>query len=590
MKRTKLDIIHDMLKAIEQKGGRIIPTHLLYKSNLSHQRMKLYLEELKKNNLIIEAEFKKKLHYELTDNGRKFLQNFKQVKEFTEECSMAELVEAGHREGVPIVPIFSIPGFIDSDHTKARRFFVEVEHPVTGKICFPGPPYRWTETPPHIKRLGPSLSEHNEEVFSGLVQEGPRAPEPADGGEEGDKTGHAPLEGVRVLSLGTGAVIPDFGMILGQLGADVIKIESSDNLDFMRTLSADKNNVAGFNEANRNKRSFGVNLKTERGREIARRLIQMCDIVGENFRGGVVKDLGVDYETVRPLKPDIVYISSQGFGRGGPYSDYQAYGPMLAASSGFLSIWAHPDDPYPTGSNAPVPDHIASKQAVVAALAALDYRRRTGKGQFIDMAQTEVAANLIGEHYLDYLVNQHLPQPRGNRGPTAAPHGAYPCKGQDNWCAISVSTDEEWRRFCKVIDHPEWITDPRFTTLSGRLQNHDELDQGIGEWTADRDAQEVMDRLQGVGVPAGVVQRAQDTIVDPQLKWLGAIIEQDHPVGGRRMYPNVPFKMPASPPRPSIRAPLLGEHTDEICRELLGMSDKEITKLKEEGILEDAGL
>lgn len=392
-----------------------------------------------------------------------------------------------------------------------------------------------------------------------------------------------------MISLGTGAVIPDFGSTLGQLGADVIKIESSGNLDFMRTLGADKNAVAGFNEANRNKRSIGVDLKTEKGKEIVRRLIQTSDIVGENFRGGVVKNLGVDYETVRPLKPDIIYLSSQGFGSGGPYSDFLAYGPMLAAGSGLLSIWSHPEDPYPTGSNAPFPDHMASKQAVVAVLAALDYRRRTGKGQYIDMAQTEVAANLIGEHYLDYLINHRVPLPKGNRSPLAAPQGCYPCKGQDNWCAISVLTDEEWNRFCLTMGSPDWARDTKYETFSGRMSGHDELDKRISEWTSGREAREVMETLQAAGVPAGVVCRARDMIEDPQLKWLGAIIEQDHPVGGKRLYPNVPFKLPASPTCQSIRAPLLGEHTDEICRERLGMLDAEIHSLKKEGVLEDAG-
>ena len=224
-----------------------------------------------------------------------------------------------------------------------------------------------------------------------------------------------PLEKVKVLSFGTGGVVPDAGKIFGELGADVIKIESKDNLDFMRTIGPDINNIAGFNEANRSKRSFGVNLKTEKGKKIVRKLIMVADILLENFRGGVMPSLGFGYEKVRKLNPKIIYVSSQGFGGGGPYSEFQAYGPMLSAASGMLSIWAQPDDPYPVGSNSPLPDHMASKHVVVAALAALDYRRRTGKGQFIDMAQTEVAVSLIGEHYLDYTFNNRIAKPMGNR-------------------------------------------------------------------------------------------------------------------------------------------------------------------------------
>lgn len=397
---------------------------------------------------------------------------------------------------------------------------------------------------------------------------------------------NAPLEGIRVISFGTGAVIPDFGKILGEFGADVIKIESKENLDFMRTIGFDINNIPGFNESNRNKRSFGVNLKTQKGKKLVRQLIKKTDIIGENFRGGVMASLGFGYNSVRRIKPDIIYISSQGFGAGGPYSDYQAYGPMLAAASGVLHLWAHPDDPYPVGSNVPLPDHIASKQAVVAVIAALDYRRRTGKGQFIDMSQVEVAASLIGEFCLEYTVNGRVPKAMGNRSLYAAPYGCYRCKGDDQWCAISVFTNDEWQRFCNAIGNPGWTRDPKFADTVSRLRNVDELDRLVEQWTIERDPHEVMNTLQAAGVAAGVAQRSIDTINDPQLKWLGAIIEVDHPVAGKRLYPGIPFKISNMTLHPSTAAPLLGQHTEEICRELLQMSEGEISRLKEEKVLE----
>jgi benzylsuccinate CoA-transferase BbsF subunit len=397
---------------------------------------------------------------------------------------------------------------------------------------------------------------------------------------------NAPLEGIRVISFGTGAVIPDFGKILGEFGADVIKIESKENLDFMRTIGFDINNIPGFNESNRNKRSFGVNLKTQKGKKLVRQLIKKTDIIGENFRGGVMASLGFGYNSVRRIKPDIIYISSQGFGAGGPYSDYQAYGPMLAAASGVLHLWAHPDDPYPVGSNVPLPDHIASKQAVVAVIAALDYRRRTGKGQFIDMSQVEVAASLIGEFCLEYTVNGRVPKAMGNRSLYAAPYGCYRCKGDDQWCAISVFTNDEWQRFCNAIGNPGWTKDPKFADTVSRLRNVDELDRLVEQWTIERDPHEVMNTLQAAGVAAGVAQRSIDTINDPQLKWLGAIIEVDHPVAGKRLYPGIPFKISNMTLRPSTAAPLFGQHTEEICRELLQMSEGEISRLKEEKVLE----
>jgi benzylsuccinate CoA-transferase BbsF subunit len=397
---------------------------------------------------------------------------------------------------------------------------------------------------------------------------------------------NAPLDGITVISFGTGAVVPDFGKILGELGADVIKIESRDNLDFVRTIGPDMNNIHGFNESNRSKRSFGANLKTEKGKELVRRLIIMADIVGENFRGGAVESLGFGYENVRQIKPDIIYISSQGFGRGSPYSEYQAYGPMLAAASGVLYLWAHPEDPYPVGANVPLPDHMASKQAVFAVLAALDYRRRTGKGQFIDMSQVEVAASLIGEYYLDYSVNKRLPKAAGNRNAYAAPHNCYRCKGDDQWCVISVFSNDDWQRFCAAIGDLEWTKDPKFADTVSRLRNVDELDRLVEGWTIERDPADVMNTLQAAGVPAGMAQRAADTINDPHVKQTKALIELDHPVAGMRLYPNIPFRMSNTTLPPSRPAPLLGQHTEEICRELLRMSAGEIRTLIEEGVLD----
>ena len=396
-----------------------------------------------------------------------------------------------------------------------------------------------------------------------------------------------PLKGIRVISLGTGAAIPDFALILAQLGADVIKIESLSNPDFMRVVHGGDMNANGmFNEANRNKRSFGVDLKKERGKKLVEELIKMSDVVGENFRHGAMDELGLGYETVRKIKPDIIYLSSYGFGKGGPYSDYRAFGPTITAASGLLSLWAHPGDTYPTGANTTIPDHLASKMGVLVVLSALDYRRRTGKGQFIDIAQIEVAANLIGEAYLDYTVNGRVQKPAGNRNPYAAPHGCYPCKGDDQWCAISVFSDDEWQNFCSAIGNPVWSSDPKFANTQGRRENVDELDKLIAEWTINREPAEVMNTLQAAGVAAGLVQRGVDWANDPQLQHLNAMIEVDHPIVGKRLYPNAPFKISDMVFPSSTPAPLFGQHTEEICQEMLNMSQDEIERLKKEEVLE----
>jgi len=395
------------------------------------------------------------------------------------------------------------------------------------------------------------------------------------------------LENIRVLCFGVGVVVPDCTKALAEFGADVIKIESSEFPDVMRTTGKNINAASTFNEINRNKRSLGVNLRTEKGRDIVRDLIKTSDIVAENFRGGVMESFGLDYESVRQIKPDIIYISSQGFGGGGPYSEYEAFGPTNAALCGILSLWAHPEDPYPVGAAWAFPDHVASKHAAIAALAALDHRRRTGEGQFIDMAQTEVAAGLVGEAYLEYAINHRVPGPMGNNSLYAAPHGCYPCRGEDRWCVITVFTDQEWQDFCETIGNPPWSREPRFADIQGRLAHVGDLNRLVGEWTATRDAYKVVELMQRAGIAAGVVQSVSDVMQDPQLKWDGAILELDHPVVGKRLYQGIPYRLSGIGPLESRPAPLLGQHTDEICREVLKISEEE---LKQDGILDSPSI
>jgi benzylsuccinate CoA-transferase BbsF subunit len=283
-----------------------------------------------------------------------------------------------------------------------------------------------------------------------------------------------------------------------------------------------------------------------------------------------------------------VYLSSQGFGKTGPYSGHKAYGPLMAAASGMLRLWGHPDDPYPVGSTVPIPDHFASKHAALAILAALDYRRRTGEGQLIDMSLVEVGANLIGAHYLEHTVNARVPEPMGNRVSYASPYGIYRCKGDDQWCAISVLSEDEWLCLCRAVGHPEWIDDEHFADTLSRLRNADELDALVESWTSRREPAEVMNTLQAAGVAAGVVARSTDALADPQLRHLNAFVEVDHPVAGRQIYPGIPFKITGMTFPESRPAPLFAEHTEEICRQILQLSESEIERLAAEGVIEVA--
>ena len=332
-----------------------------------------------------------------------------------------------------------------------------------------------------------------------------------------------------------------------------------------------------------------MNLRDPRGREIAYELVKQADIVAENNRADVVVKWGLDYERVRALKPDIIYISSQGFGRGGPYENYSSFGPNLPAVAGIIYLWNHPDNTSPVGGSLNHPDHIAGKQAAVAVLAALDYRRRTGKGQFIDLSQIEMGAALIGEELLEYTINGRVAQPMGNRSRYSAPQGVYRCQGEDRWLALTVTTEKEWDGMRRAMGNPSWADDPRFATLVGRRRNHDDLDACIESWTIERDPFDAMLALQREGVPAGVVENAEDQVLhDSHIMQRGGIIALDHPAHdglGEKLYPGQPIRLSRTPALPSVPSPTIGQHTAEICRDLLGMSDAEIQRLSEERVL-----
>lgn len=407
------------------------------------------------------------------------------------------------------------------------------------------------------------------------------------------------LEGIRVIEFGTGAAMPDIGYVLGSFGADVIHVEGKNAYDYMRNLTAtgNINDNPGFNDSNRYKRGIVINLKETRGKELAKELIKKCDIVLENFRADVMGKWGLDYESICKIKPDIIYLSTQGWGGGGPYSNYTSYGPHAPSAGGLLYMWNYFDVGHPGGVALNHPDHISARLAVIPLLAALDYRRRTGKGQHIDLAQVEVGAGLIGDSYLEYTFDKRHPLPMGNRNPRAAPHGIYKCKGtvqyadstppvEDRWIAISVFTEEEWVAFCKAIGAPAWTKSPRFATLLDRKENEDELDRLVEEWTRTQDPWDAMKILQQAGVSAGVVGWPDDLIFrDPHLKARGFIIELEHPTAGKTHHVSQPIRLSETPALPSTPAPMFDQHTDEVLHDILEISEEEIKKLRDEGAI-----
>ncbi len=297
-----------------------------------------------------------------------------------------------------------------------------------------------------------------------------------------------------------------------------------------------------------------------------------------------MKRMGLGYEELKKIKPDIIMLSACMQGQTGPHANHPGLGNHLSALAGFNQITGWPDgEPKGVGIYT---DAIGPHYAISILLAALDYRRRTGKGQYIDLSQHEASVHFMTPLILDYVVNQRVANRIGNRHSGAAPHGAYRCRGEDRWCAIAVFTDEEWQNFGKVIGEAALTTDPKFNTLPARKENEDELDRLVEEWTINRSPEEVMSLMQAAGVAAGVVQTGEDLLVrDPQLKHRHFFWEFDHPEIGKHRIGGLSFMLSKSPFEVR-RAPLLGEHNEYLLKEILGMSDEEIVELVIEGVSE----
>jgi crotonobetainyl-CoA:carnitine CoA-transferase CaiB-like acyl-CoA transferase len=399
------------------------------------------------------------------------------------------------------------------------------------------------------------------------------------------------FDGVRVVDFSWYAVGPRTAGYLAEHGAEVVRVESSVNPDGLRRSGPFKDGVNGpnrsgyFNNQNPNKYGVSLNLKLPGALEIARKLIARADVVLEAFTPGVMERFGLGYDELRKLKPDIVMISMGAQGRGGPFSNHSAFGHVQQALCGVNHLTGWPDG-YPTGVHGPYTDFFVPHIAAATVIAALAYRRRTGKGQYIELSQLESAIHCLGTAILDYSANGREEGREGNRHPQAAPHGTYRCLGDDRWCAIAVFTEDEWCSFCGAVGNPDWTRDPRFQSLESRQQNVDALDALVDAWTSQRKAEDVMELLQAAGVAAGVVQDARDLHADPQLKHRGHYAVLDHPETGPATYDSPAYKLSRTPARFHMPAPCLGEHNQFICSELLGISDERFVELLEEGVFE----
>jgi crotonobetainyl-CoA:carnitine CoA-transferase CaiB-like acyl-CoA transferase len=340
-----------------------------------------------------------------------------------------------------------------------------------------------------------------------------------------------------------------------------------------------------FATHNAGKLSITLNMKKPLARPVFERLILWADILIESFAPGVMARWDLSYAQVKKIKPDIIMASTCLQGQTGPRSPHRGYGQMASALAGWFELTGWPDSD-PVGPYSAYSDFVDWNFLLISLLSALDHRRRTGEGQYIDQSQLESSLWFMIPALLDFEANGTVCRRMGNRDKDAAPHGVYQCQGEDHWCAIAVTDEEEWAALCRVLDKPGWICDERFKSPAQRKANENEINRMIENWTCYRDASEVMNRLQSAGVPAGIVQDAEDLFNDPQLKHRAHFKCLDHAQMGPYHIATSPFKLDKCENSPLSPAPLLGEHTEMVLKEFLGMSEEELTDLVVEGVLE----
>ena len=397
------------------------------------------------------------------------------------------------------------------------------------------------------------------------------------------------LEGINILEMAWVIAGPITGKYLVDNGATVVRVESMARPDMLRVSEPYKDNKPGINRSamfayyNSNKHSMSLNIKHPRAMEVLHRLVKWADVVTENFAPGKMEDFGLGYEVLKRIKPDIIMVRLSIQGQTGPHSGHPGYGVVAAGLAGITGLTGWPDR-IPSTPVAGYTDLILPRFAAAMVLAALDYKRRTGRGQCIDAAQFEATQQFLIPAILDYTVNGNDTARQGNRCPYAAPHNAYRCRGEDRWCVISVFTDDEWKTLCQVMGDPALALNPNFSTLLARKQNEEKLDGIINQWTALQEAEEVALRLQEKGVPAGVVQNAQDLLKDPQLSRIFWRLE--HPELGLVHDLGQAFVMSKPGGDFCTPAPCLGEHTEYVSRNFLEMTDEEFMDLFSSGVFE----
>ncbi len=403
------------------------------------------------------------------------------------------------------------------------------------------------------------------------------------------------FEDIKIADFSWVGVGPQVARELAEHGATVVRVESHKRLDQLRLLPPFKDYETGADRSafatcfNTNKYGISVDLKTDKGREVAHKLVAWADVVGESMTPGSMAKLGLGYEDLKKVKPDIIMYSTCQMGQSGPHAKLPGYGAIGAAMSGASYLLGWPDRS-PIGAFGAYTDFISPWFLISTLIGALLYHKRTGKGMYIDMSQIEASTTFLSPAILDHTVNGRIAMRMGNRSNHAAPHGAFPCLGDQKWIALSVSSDAEWAAFCDAVGSPPWADDARFSTLSDRRENEDELNRLTGEWTATHTPSQVFELMQAAGVPAGIIESVhEDLLNDPQLEHRHHFRYLEHPVIGRHRYNAPAYILSKTPNHIHKAGPTLGEDNAHVLGEILGYTDDEIGDMIVDGIITTEG-
>ncbi len=400
-----------------------------------------------------------------------------------------------------------------------------------------------------------------------------------------------PLSDVKILDLMWVMAGPMATRVLADYGATIVRVESTTRIDTVRTIGPYHDGVPGvensglYETINVGKLDTALDLSQEAGREVVRDLVRWADVVTEAFSPKAMRNWGLDYESLRQIKPDIIMLTTCLMGQDGPLAQFAGFGNLAVSISGFYNLTGWADRP-PAGPFLAYTDTVSPRFTAASLLAALDHRRRTGEGQYIDQSQSEASLHFLAPALLDYTVNGRVQGRMGNRDPHMAPHGVYPVLGEDRWVAIAVADDTQWPAFCEVLQQPELAQDTRFTTAQARLAHQDDLDAIVSAWTRERDGRTVEEVLQARGISACAVPTMYDVYEDPQLAHRSHFVELDHPIHGKTTVEGSRSRLSRTPARVDRAAPTLGQDTQYVLETILGYSAERIDDLVSQEILQ----